>query len=332
MKRRISAVLLSVCFSVIAAGPLIASRSWAQEDTQTPTQTPTVTPASTDCCPCICDSEHSFYKCQYAGVFMNCAAACANIGEDCHIDPDNGAMANAICSTGLGCFAFTETPTPTQTPTQTPTPTITNTPTRTKTPTETPTVTPTSTPIPTDTPKFSPTSTATLTPTPTRTRTRTPTHTPTDTPTAIPGTPTATPVPTRTLTPIPGFYPRVDHSQTDNATLKNITCPTPPCAGDTVPGRKGHMTATCETNRGTATVQVLCYPHVGDFQGTPLPVQTPITCPGWTDWDANFDQCWMSVTGVSTPLPTPTGTPVAIDHNRIWGWIDREMPPEATWW
>jgi len=241
-----------------------------------------------------------------------------------------------LCCVGQARAQDTPTETPTETPTVTPTSTPSGSPTQTPTPTIT--RTPTLTPIPTDTPARSPTNTPTQTrtltasKTPTQTRTPTPTITPVDTKTMTPTrTPTAPPRNTYT----PAFYPRVDASQTDIASLEAIPCATPPCVGKSVPGSKGHMTATCETydGTGTATVQIYCYPHKGAWQGVPLPVQTPISCPGWTDFDANFDQCYLSITAMAlTPLPTPTGTPAAVVAPKVGGWIDREIPPGAVWW
>lgn len=229
----------------------------------------------------------------------------------------------------------TGTPTFTPVNTNTPTNTLTSTPTRTPTQTNTPTRTLTNTPINTDTPRFSPTFTRTPTNTPTSvntpTRTRTNTRTPTNTQTPTrTNTPLNTPTPTLTFTP--GFKPVVDVSQTDNASLENVSCGSPPCAGKYVPGSKGFMTASCTTyNGGTVTVQVYCLAHTGYWQGTPIPVQTPFTCPGFVGFHANFDQCREVVT-TAIPGATPTGTPAAAQTPRVGGWIDREAPPGAIWW
>ncbi len=286
---------------------------------------------------CICTGNDCTALCVTVvqGV-TSCTTACEGQGGDCvQEDECVGQTCDLPCGTWLGntptptnTFLNTSTQTPTRTRTQTLTPTTSPTITKTPTPTLTRTPIPTDTPDKTWTPTRTPTSTRTQTPTRTPTKTAVNTGTPTRTPTAAN---TATITPTVTPTGTTGFYPRVDRSQTDNATLLNQACPTPPCEGHHVPGSKGYMTATCEPYAGTATVQIYCYGHTGQWQGTPIPVQTPFACPGFTGFDANFDECWETITAAA-PNPTPTGTPAAAVPARVGGWIDREAPPGAVWW
>ena len=83
------------------------------------------------------------YKCIGGGTPDNCRDACALIGPSC--SSTGVPVAEAGCSTYIGCLTYTPTPsvTPTETPTETPTQTPTRTPTRTRTQTPTRTPTPT---------------------------------------------------------------------------------------------------------------------------------------------------------------------------------------------
>ncbi len=149
--------------------------------TPTPSPTGTVTPTNTatavpPCC--------------------NCGSFCAqSTGDGCG---DCVAVPDAAC-VGIGCVAFT--PTPTLTPTVTPSspPTQTSTPTNSATPAPTATTTATFTPTPSFTATLTPTISPTATPTITPTQTHTPTITPTDTQTPT-ITVTRTPTPTWTMT------------------------------------------------------------------------------------------------------------------------------------
>lgn len=226
----------------------------------------------------------------------------------------------------------TPTDTPTLTPTLTFTPTLTSTPTLTPTVTVTPTITLTWTPggpatqTVTSTPSRTrtPTVTRTITQTPTITQTRTITQTPTRTRTFT-ATPTLTRTPTITQTPTitktPSFYPVVDRRGNPNASLPNVCCPTPPCRGTPVPAEQpfgDRKTASCVVYSGSGcTVQVRCIPHSGFWAPpTPLAVQTPISCPGFTSFPETFESCFEEITG---------GTNCCVG-----GWIDRLPVPVAN--
>ena len=194
-----------------------------------------------------------------------------------------GWMIIVVLLSATGVFAQTETPTPTQTPTNTlsyPTFASTFTPKNTKTPTNTPTSTRTRRP----------------------TNTTVPTSTPVDTPTV---TPTVN-------TPTPTFGPLVDQDQVNNASLVGVAYPTPGICGTPVPCQSDYITATCTSGGEGIGIQLQGIPHTGIWAGTPIPINTPFGCPGWTGTDANFSQCRLCVT---TPGATP-GAPVS-------GWIDR---------
>ena len=188
------------------------------------------------------------------------------------------------------------TPTDTDTPTVTATGTVTSTATATRTATATGTVTntftPTKTPVNTSTRA---TFTPTQTPAKTATATRTATNTPTVTATA---TVTLTPTVTKTTTPTmtPTFYPQVDQWGRQIASLPGALCNPSPCAGTPIPVGPGHKTSSCNVLVGTATVQTYCYQALGVYQSTPIPVQSPISCPGYVEFDANFAACYQSIT------------------------------------
>jgi hypothetical protein len=189
----------------------------------------------------------------------------------------------------------TETHTPAPSPTNTPTNTIPNSPTRTPTITQTsaPTFSHTSTRSPTRTPTFTFTNSPTRTPTPTQTRTHT---------AAVPATATTTPTPT--------CPPANDRRGRPNLTLCNAPClstPTPMAFGTPVPAFNdlfGRVkTGTCQST-GTAQVQFFCYAHAGPWQGTPIPVTTPISCPGSATWEGTFELCFGKVSSCAGSATT----------------------------
>jgi len=186
-------------------------------------------------------------------------------------------------------FTPTATPTPSTTPTNTPTSTATNTPTRTPTPTKTPTITQTvaATETPTRTPTPSRTPTVTVTNTPTITFTPSRTHT---------GTPTVSRTPT--ISPTPTCGPLNDKRGNPDNSLCNVSCAATPCPlGTPVPAYNepfgSRKTVTCEGSG--QSVQTLCYPHVGYYSRTPIPVGSPIACPGYLGFDETFEQCLCQI-------------------------------------
>lgn len=271
-----------------------------------------------------------------AGQCCSCAAAVCtdfnlSIGQPC-IAPctiHNNAICSDLVTPGATCLDETPTPTNTSTPTRTFTVTPTNTPTAvapTVTPTRTVTPTATLTPTAVATDTSAPVNTATVTPTftvtktPSKTRTPTSTRLPTSTFTPV-KTATITPLPTNTAGPTstPTFGPNVDFYNVANSSLQNRACPTPPCSGTPVPCRSGHITASCTTYAGTATAQLYGIPHLGPWQGTPVPIGTPITCPGRVGFDDNYDQCYWEISTCGSSCT-------------VGAWIDRAMPPWAVWW
>lgn len=251
-------------------------------DTQTPTATPTHQPASMDCC-----------QCQ-----SSCGAPVGGSCGNCDL------VLDAAC-VGTICATFTPTRTWTSTPTVTKTPTLTPTPSQTYTRTQTMTITPTQTPR----------ATRTFTITKTAGPTRRPTNTPSRTPT-ITNTPVATN--TATVTPTPSFFPLVDQSQVNNGSLLGVAYPTPGSCGRKVPCQSDYITATCVQGGEGEMIQLYGIPHSGFWAGTPIPVNTPFACPGWTGTDANFEQCMLCV-------PTPGTTPGAA----VSGWIDRRRKAQV---
>lgn len=255
--------------TLIPAILLIATVAWGQS--ATPTETPTETPTNT---PTITGTE---------------------------------TPTETPTITGTETPTGTPTVTPTSTPTNTPTVTPTRTPTN--TPTSTPTRTPTTTPTKTNTPFFIKTATRTASQTPTST---VPTNTPT--PTVPTNTPTETVTPTITMTPPCG--PLVDKRGVPDNSLCNNTraTATPGANGTPVPAANepyGRLkTMACV---GSGTVQVECYPHAnanldGTFNSpsqwwlTPIPVGTPVACPGFYSFEDDFQFCMCTATTGTSAL------------------------------
>jgi len=161
------------------------------------------------------------------------------------------------------------------------------------------------------------TATPAVTPTPTATgATQTPTGTPsitatiTQTPT-VTDTPSVTPTITTTATPT--CFPQFDKRGVPDLTLCNQACVSPPCDGTYVPaynepfGRVKVM--TCEDAAGTSSAVPLCVSHTGYYSNTPIPLGTPVACPGKFKFVDTFEKCTSRITACSSC--------------RVTSWIDR---------
>lgn len=164
---------------------------------------------------------------------------------------------------------------------------------------------------------FTPAAGDTPTPTPTSsTPVATATGTATNTPT-ITNTPTVTPTVTPTATP--SCQPQRDRRGEPDLVLCNQACDSPPCDGAYVPADQepfGRVKVfTCQNASGTASAIPVCYAHTGYYQGTPIPLDTPIACPGKYAFKDTFEQC--------------TGRITACEGCKVTGWVDRLPNAEA---
>jgi len=152
---------------------------------------------------------------------------------------------------------------------------------------------------------------------PSTAQTETPTLTamPTDTAT-ITETPTLTQTPTVTNTLTPTRTPTL----TVTPTITKTPTSTPISRGTPVPAVDNLKVTACRLTSGSATVQTYCWPHTGFWQSDPIPVQTPITCPGYVSFAESFELCYCALitctdcVGVGCwidrlPLPVPDEQP-----------------------
>jgi len=121
--------------------------------------------------------------------------------------------------------------------------------------------------------------------------TSTPTHTPT-----ITQTPTITPTPTQTPTFTCG--PLVDNRNVPNLSLQGATCVATPCPfGTPVPAANDfgqYKVSSCDAS-GTASIVTYCLPHTGHWAGTPIPVGSPVACPGSQSFRDTYEQCMQRI-------------------------------------
>ena len=90
----------------------------------------------------------------------------------------------------------------------------------------------------------------------------------------------------------------MDNRNVPNLSLQGATCVATPCPfGTPVPAANDfgqYKVSSCDAS-GTASIVTYCLPHTGHWAGTPIPVGSPVACPGSQSFRDTYEQCMQRI-------------------------------------